>query len=87
MGSDNPVSLNYTIFFLFSQHFGTRGRQEHRLIRIEQLKRVCDVKNGQLIHIEWVEGPTKTRQVRLTSSFNHSEDIPHRRSPMLNYLV
>ena len=62
LGSDNPISLNYTIFFLFSQYFGTRGRQEHRVIQIKQLKRVCDVNNGQLIHIEWVEGPTKTCQ-------------------------
>ena len=34
----NPISLNYTIFFLISQHFGTRGRQEHHEMRIEDFK-------------------------------------------------
>ena len=32
LGSENPTSLNYTIFIIFSQHFGTRGRQEHHQI-------------------------------------------------------
>ena len=40
---------------------GTRGRQEHHQIRIEDLKLVrnCD---GDITHTEWIEGPTKTRQ-------------------------
>ena len=42
LGSDNPTSLNYTTFFLFSQNFGTRGRQEHHQIRIEDMKIVRD---------------------------------------------
>lgn len=61
LGSENPVSLNYTMFFLFSQHFGTRGRQEHHQIRIEDLRVVRD-SSGKTTHVEWIEGPTKTRQ-------------------------
>ena len=38
LGTDTPKTLNYTIFYLLSQHFGTRGRQEHHQIRIEDLR-------------------------------------------------
>lgn len=38
LGKMNPVSLNYTIFFLISQHFRTRGRQEHHQMKIEDFK-------------------------------------------------
>ena len=62
LGSENPTSLNYTIFTIFSQHFGTRGRQEHHQIRIEDLKFVRAATTGQISHVEWIEGPTKTRQ-------------------------
>ena len=62
LGTSNPTSLNYTVFLLFSQHLGTRGRQEHHQIRIEDLKAVRDATTGHISHVEWVEGPTKTRQ-------------------------
>ena len=39
VGKGNPTSLNCTLFFLISQHFGTRGRQKHHQIRIEDIKR------------------------------------------------
>ena len=38
LGNDNPTSLNSSISFLVSQHFGTRGCQEHHHLRIEDLK-------------------------------------------------
>ena len=38
LGKMNPVNLNCTVFFLISQHFGTRGRQEHHQVRIEDFK-------------------------------------------------
>ena len=50
LGDGNLKSLNYTIFYMTSQQFGTRGRQEHHQICIEDLK---FVKNP---------GLTKTRQ-------------------------
>lgn len=62
LGKENPTSLNYTLFFLISQHFGTRGRQEHHQIRIEDFKAIHDPVTGEITSIEWVEGPTKTRQ-------------------------
>ena len=61
MGSTNPTSLNYAIFFTISQQFGTRGCQEHHQIKIEDLKFVKDV-CGKTIYVDWVEGITKTRQ-------------------------
>ena len=42
LGRNNPTSLNYTIFYLISQQFGTRGCQEHHQLRIEDLKFVRD---------------------------------------------
>ena len=58
----NPQSLNYALFFTFSQHFGTRGHQEHHQIRIEDLKLVTNAVTGNIDYVEWVEGITKTRQ-------------------------
>ena len=40
LGSNNPQSLNYTIFYLISQQFGTRGCQEHHQLQVEGLKYV-----------------------------------------------
>ena len=40
---------------------GTRGRQEYHHIQIKDLKIVRDL-DGEVSHIEWVKGPTKTRQ-------------------------
>ena len=61
LGASNPKSLNYTIFFMLSQQFGTRGCQEHHQLRVEDLKFVHDT-SGETISVEWVEGLTKTRQ-------------------------
>ena len=38
LGDSNPTSLNHTVFYLTSQHFGTRGCQEHHQLRVEHLK-------------------------------------------------
>lgn len=62
LGKENPTSLNYTIFFLITQHFGTRGRQETHQFRIEDLKITHDSISGEIATFEWIEGPTKTRQ-------------------------
>ena len=61
LGKMNPVSLNYTMFFLISQHFGTRGRQEHHQMKIEDFK-FCHGTDGKVEVIEWMERPFKTRQ-------------------------
>ena len=63
LGDSSPRTLNYTIFFILSQQFGTRGCQEHHQICIEHLKFVCNP-NGKVLFVEWVEGITKTDQTR-----------------------
>ena len=67
LGSNNPKSLNYTIFYLISQQFDTRGCQEHHQLRVEELKFVCDP-SGRTLYVEWVEGLTKTRQGGLSKT-------------------
>ena len=41
-GGDNPTSLNCLVFYLLSQHMGTRGRQEHHQIKVKDLSIVRD---------------------------------------------
>ena len=62
LGGNNPKSLNHTVFYIISQHFGTRGRQEHHQIRVEHLRFVCNAQTGVTEFIEWEEGLTKTQQ-------------------------
>ena len=52
LDGNSPSSLNYLVFFLVSQHMGTRGRQEHHQIRVEDLRIVRDV-DGDVTYIEW----------------------------------
>ena len=59
LGDEN---LNHAIFYTLSQHFGTRGRQEHHQLRLEDLKFVKNAITGEIEHVEWVEGLTKTRR-------------------------
>ena len=65
LGNNDPVSLNHTMLFLFSLHFGTRGRQEHHQIMIQDLKIVRDSATKDIAYVEWIEGPTKTRKAGL----------------------
>ena len=60
LGKMNPINLNYTMFFLINQHFGTRGRQEHHQMKIEDFK-VCYGIDSKVEVTDWMEGPTKTR--------------------------
>jgi len=53
LGEMNPVSSNYTVFFLISQ---SRDRQEHHQLKIEDLK-VSRGIDGKIDVIEWMEGP------------------------------
>ena len=59
LGGDNPQSLNYTVFYVVSQHFGTRGCQEHHQIRLEHLKIVKNAE-GQTEYMERIEGAELT---------------------------
>ena len=62
LGDSNPTSLNYSVFYFVSQSFGTRGRQEHHQVHIEHPKFVSNPVSGVMEYVEWIEGPTKTRQ-------------------------
>ena len=47
LGHTNPQSLNYTMFYQVSQHFGTRGCQEHHQLKLEDLKIVSNLTSGK----------------------------------------
>ena len=64
-GCDTALNLNLTVFYLISQQFGTRGCQGHHQLRVEHLKFVNNPCTGTTEYVEWVEGPTKTRQAGL----------------------
>ena len=66
LGGDTPQSINHTVYFTISQHFGTRGCQEHHQLQVQDFKFVCDPQTEQTLFVEWVEGPTKTCQGGLT---------------------
>ena len=59
MGGNDPLSLNLSLFYCISQHFGTRGCQEHHQLRVEDIKFVRNPTDGTTEYIEWNEGPTK----------------------------
>ena len=61
-GEHSAESLNYTVYYVVSQQFGTRGHQEHHQIMLDDLKWVKDPDTGSTVYIEWVEGITKTRK-------------------------
>ena len=59
LGSESPHSLNFTVWYLLSQQFGTRGCQEHHQLCVQDLKIMNDP-SGKLYYAEWVEGLTNT---------------------------
>jgi len=50
------------VFYTLSQHFGTRGRQEHHQIKAEELKFAKNAFQGETEYAEWVEELTNTCQ-------------------------
>jgi len=93
LGSYNPKSLNYTIFYVISQQFGTRGCQEHHQLQIEDLKFI-HTPSGATIFVEWVEDLTKTthlhmvyprvldQSVRSSATLVHSKSDQHLPTPL-----
>ena len=60
LGNSNARSLANTMWFLMSQHFGLRGRQEHHTMNVQDFVfRKDDVGNE---YVTFAEGYTKTRQ-------------------------
>ena len=63
LGTQNPKALTNTIWFLLTQHFGLRGRQEHHWMKVEDFVERADEKGNRFI--TFAEGSTKTRQAGL----------------------
>ena len=59
LGGKTPESLIHTMWWLLTQQFGLRGRQEHHGMRLEDF-RIMKGDDGQEF-VEFAEGPTKTR--------------------------
>jgi hypothetical protein len=63
LGGDNPRSLTNTLWWLLTQHFGLRGRQEHHEMNVEDFSLQRD--DGGIEFVTFAEGVTKTRQAGL----------------------
>ena len=63
LGGDSPSSLNYTMWYLLSQQFGTRGCQEHHQLCVQDIKFVNDP-TGKPYYAEWVEGLTMAKFIK-----------------------
>ena len=59
LGGENPESLIHTMWWLLTQQFGLRGRQEHNGMRLEDFRIMKG--DDDLKFVEFAEGPTKTR--------------------------
>lgn len=60
LGTHSPQTLINTLWFLFTQHFGFRGRQEHHSMQIQDFTFKFDDEGNEFI--TFAEGITKTRQ-------------------------
>ena len=60
LGSSSPKVLYQTMWWILTQHFGLRGRQEHHSMAVEDFS-VCSDDDG-FEYVTFEENPTKTRQ-------------------------
>lgn len=60
LSNSSPRVLSQTMWWLFTQHFGLRGRQEHHSMEVEDFV-FCEGDCGTE-YITFGEHPTKTRQ-------------------------
>ena len=58
--STTPEALVNTMWWLLTQHFGLRGRQEHHDVKVDDFQ-LCKDDNG-VEFVQFTEGQTKTRQ-------------------------
>ena len=65
LGNSSPKVLLQTMWWLLTQHFGLRGRQEHHSMEVQQFS-FCFDDNGTE-YITSKENPTKTRPGGLNS--------------------
>ena len=59
LGCNNPESLNHSVWYTLSQHFGTRGVQEHLQMNLEDFRFVRKPETTDVEYVEWTEGLTK----------------------------
>ena len=71
LGCDNPESLNHSLWYTLSQHFRTRGVQEHLQMNLEDFRFVRKPGTNDVEYVEWKEGLTKTRQGGLVKQNRH----------------
>ena len=64
-GSKTPEALISSMWWLLTQFFGLRGRQEHHAMKMEDFQ-LCKNDEG-MEFVQFTEGPTKTRQGGLQS--------------------
>ena len=60
LGSSSPKVLCHTMWWILTQHFGLRGRQEHHSMAVEDFS-VCSDDDG-VEYVTFKENPTNTRQ-------------------------
>ena len=65
LGKESPQILVETVWWLLTQYFGLRGRQEHHSMMVEDFSFGLDENNAE--YVEFIESPTKTRQSGLSA--------------------
>ena len=65
LGKGSPQAVVQTIWWLLTQYFGLRGRQEHHSMTVEDFSFGLDENNTE--YVEFIENPTKTRQSGLSA--------------------
>ena len=78
LGSGNPRALINTMWWLLTQHFGLRGRQEHHNMKVEDFCLQRD--DDGIEYLTFAEGPTKNeaRRAKGQTPTGYTEDVCHR---------
>ena len=82
LGNKDAKTLNKVLYVL-SQHFGTRGRQEHHDIKVEELRMVKSP-TGVTDYIHWTKGleQEKRFEYKYASSKSRAENVCSRWTSM-----
>ena len=77
LGSDTPEKLIHTLFFLNGLHFALRSGQEHRSLKVSQLKIIPPTPDCQYYSLEYVECVSKTNNGGLKSAKIEPKQVKH----------
>lgn len=72
LGNSSPKVLSQTMWWILTQHFGFRGRQEHHSMDVEDFAFCVDDSGTE--YVTFKENPTKTRQGGLNTK--HRSVLP-----------